>query len=316
MQTDNLKVIENRFDIWRYANSLSSVLEQFWISDQRREFTRLEKRSDELFIKREDEHPLGSHKGRSLAYQLSRLQANGKDKLTISSSGNAACAFLSLTPSKNSFAFISPKADQNKLAALLKLPTKGQIIVSESPRTFANWLVNKHGFTDLRPSQSDDAIIGLMSLGFELFEQISDLSQDYSIFSVTTSGGNILGMYRAFKMLQEKGLLKSLPRLFPVLLQDYKGGTLTAERTKELEKVISETNGQIITIKPVLDGEEVTSFEGNTALRAYEQCKIKNVKCKIGKAIVIFTGRIWPEMPIPEHKVYSSVSDFAKDFKL
>ncbi|OGC82287.1 MAG: hypothetical protein A2V81_02000 [Candidatus Abawacabacteria bacterium RBG_16_42_10] len=316
MQTGTLKVIKDRFDIWRYADFFPQIPEQFWISDGRKEFTRLEKRNADLFIKHEDEHPLGSHKGRSLAYQLSQLFASGEKKLTISSSGNAAYAFLRLTYSAHSYAFVSPSADKNKLTTLLSLKTKGKIIVSESPRTFANWLVNKHGYIDLRPSQSDDAIVGLMSLGFELFEQIPDLSDDYGVFSVTTSGGNILGMTKAFKNLQEKGLLKTLPKLFPILLQDYKGGTLTTERRQELEKAVSEMDGKIITMRPILKGQENTSFEGNTALRAYEECKIQNVKCKIDKAVVIFTGRECLKQAIPEYKVYSSISDFAKDFKL
>lgn len=311
MQTGNFNVLENRFDIWRYASFFPHISEQFWISDERKEFTRLEKHAEDLFIKHEDEHPLGSHKGRSLAFQLSRLKAEGKDKLTISSSGNAAYAFLSLTESKQSFAFVSPHADQNKIAALLNLKTKGHVIVSESPRTFANWLINKHGYTDLRPSQSEDAIIGLMSLGFELFEQIADLSSEYSIFSVTTSGGNILGMFKAFKMLQEKGLLQSIPRLFPVVLKDYKGGTLTLERKKELEKVVKESEGEILQMQPVLSGKENTSFEGNTSMQACMENQTK-----INKAIVIFTGKVWPEMALPSHKVYTKVPDFAKDFQL
>ncbi len=316
MQTNNLKVLENRFDIWRYASFFPSILEQFWISDGRKEFTSLEQRSSGLWIKHEDEHPLGSHKGRSLAYQLSNLQAGGKGAFTISSSGNAAYAFLSLVPSEKSYAFVSPQADQNKLGALFAVPTKGHLVVSDSPRTFATWLANKHDFTDLRPSQSDDAIVGLMSLGLELFEQLPELSDQYSIFSVTTSGGNVLGVYKAFKMLQQKGLLKTLPRLFPVLLEGYKGGTLTVERQQELDAAVAETQGQLISMKPVLDGKEETSFEGNTAMKAYQQLKILNSKFKINKAVVIFTGRTWPEIPVPEHKVYTAISDFAKDFQL
>lgn len=323
MQTVNLKVLENRFDIWRYARFLPLIPEQFWISDLRNTFTRLEKRNECLLIKHEDEHPLGSHKGRSLAYQLSQLYADGKRCLTISSSGNAAYAFLSLTSSERSYAFVSPKADPKKLAALLSIGTKGHLIVSSSPRTFATWMVHKHGFTDLRPSQSDDAIIGLMSLGFELFEQIPDLSHDYSIFSVTTSGGNVLGMYKAFDMLQKAHLLKTLPKLCPILLKEYKGGTLTDERKKDLERVVTQTRGTFISMKPVLDGKEATSFEGNTALQEYLKFRIQSLdstrddkKFKINKAIVIFTGRIWPDIPVPEHKIYTSVSDFAKDYHL
>jgi len=61
MQTGTLKVIKDRFDIWRYADFFPQIPEQFWISDGRKEFTRLEKRNADLFIKHEDEHPLGSH---------------------------------------------------------------------------------------------------------------------------------------------------------------------------------------------------------------------------------------------------------------
>ncbi|MBI4836290.1 MAG: PLP-dependent lyase/thiolase [Candidatus Abawacabacteria bacterium] len=305
---------KRRFDIWRYQALYPHHLsdDALLISDQRKEFTALEQRYDTLWIKHEDEHPLGSHKGRSLAYQLSVLTAAGHQRFVLSSSGNAAIAFLSLTPSLQSFAIVSSHIDAAKLHYLQNLSTVGHVIMSSVAPNLTRALVKQKEFIDLRPSQSEDAIIGLSSLGFELFEQMPDLSDQYAIVSVTTSGGNVLGMHRAFSLLQQQGLIKSLPRLYPVLLENYPAGHLSPERRRQLVTVVAESKSEILVSSPVYNGQQLTSFEGNTAYQVYEQNKQK-----LGKTIVLFTGRIWPvsgetaTMPM-----YQSLAALVKNYSL
>lgn len=280
-----------RFDIWRYQAlyAESKIPSQYWISDSRDTFTPLEERTAHLWIKREDLHPLGSHKGRSLAYQLSSWLAKGEKKFVLSSSGNAAIAFLALTPSDQSIALVSPSIDSAKLGYLQSMQTNGHAVISPIAKKLAELLVGKKGFVDLRPSHSDEAILGLASIGFELFEQLPEISQEFAVVSVTTSGGNILGMYQGFLKLQKMGMIKTLPRIYPVLLLEYNGGYLSPGRREALEKVVSDTGGRILESVPVRDGPENTSFEGNTAYHMYLQCQKE-----LGKTILLFTGRIWP----------------------
>lgn len=303
-----------RFDIWRYQALYgeSEIPEEYLISDCRDAFTPLVQRDDHLWIKHEDRHPLGSHKGRSLAYQLSALSAAGKKKFVISSSGNAAIAFLSLTPSAESIALVPPGTDPAKLVYLQGMATVGHCAISPIAIKLAQLLVKKKGFIDLRPSQSREAMIGLQSLGFELYEQVSDLSQEFAIVAVTTSGGNVLGMYQAFMTLKKLGMIQSLPRMYPVLLTNYQGGYLSPERQKSLDEMVVTTGGRILRSDPVRDGNEQTSFEGNTAHHMYQQCQKE-----LGKTILLFTGRIWPsstqKTTLP---TYSSLVDLTENFNI
>lgn len=280
----------HRFDLWRYHDFLGKVPPDFWVSDKRTQFTPLEQKTDKLWIKHEDLHPIGSHKGRSIAYQLSVLRSIGAKKLVLSSSGNAAIALAQLNQFFSAFVFVSPEMDKAKEAQLvLADQSYTKIISTIFPRNFAQYLVNKNGYVDIRPSQSDDAIVGLRTLGLELAEQLSDLSDQYCIYIATTSGANTLGMYQAFVLLLEQGVLQSLPKLYPVLMPGYNGGTLTSQRREQLEAAVTHTGGAIIDQSPVWDGDHPTSFEGNTAYAAYQKHHQGDQK-----AIVVFTGRSWP----------------------
>ena len=151
-----------------------------------------------------------------------------------------------------------------------------------------------------------------MTLGFELAEQIADLSDQYSIYAVTTSGANVLGMYTAFCLLQQKGLLATLPKIFPVLIADYQGGTLTNARSLALVAAAMHTGGSIIEHPATHDGEYQTSFEGNTAFAAYQKNHIKGEK-----AVVIFTGKLW-DTPLEPCSLpqYATIQAFKRDYSL
>ncbi len=313
MQIADFLADKNRFDLWRYADFFDNVPSKFWVSDHRAELTALEQKSEKLWVKHEDWHPIGSHKGRSVAYQLSMLRSQGVEKVVLSSSGNAAIALTILNQYLKAFAFVSPIADSAKVSQLACLSKKyTQVITTPFPRNFAQYLVNKHQYVDLRPSHAQTAITGLRSLGFELAEQLPDLDESYSIFSVTTSGANILGMYEAFAILKEQKFLNSLPRLFPVLMTNYSGGTLTDERHDQLQSVVAATNGEIVFQAISNNGMFDTSFEGNTAFEAYEARKKS-----LDKVVVVFTGKRWPvvqtDHPLPR---YATIQALKHDFLL
>lgn len=297
MQLAHLLAKNYRFDLWRYHDFLEEIAPHFWVSDQREMFTPLQQKTDTLWIKREDLHPIGSHKGRSIAYQLSVLRSIQAMKLVLSSSGNAAIALMKLNQFFPAFIFVSPAIDPAKEAALVASEqTYSRCISTPFPRNFAQYLVNKHGYIDMRPSQSDAAIIGLRTLGLELAEQLPDLDESYSIYIVTTSGANTLGMYQAFRLLFERGLLPSLPKLFPILMPTYKGGTLTQFRRIQLEAAVAHTKGKILEQEPTTSTLYDTSFEGNTAYTAYE--KYHSLP---EKAVVVFTGKQWALPTHPAH---------------
>ncbi|MBP7057441.1 pyridoxal-phosphate dependent enzyme, partial [Candidatus Gracilibacteria bacterium] len=174
MQIQDLISESAHFDIWRYSSWLPSVSNGDRISDHKEELSPLEQKNEKLWIKHEDRQPLGSHKGRSLALQLSLLQQARKRRLVLSSSGNAAIACHELTYTDDTVLLVAPTIDQGKLARLLQVAGKGKIIITPHARAFAHYLATKYQYTDLRPSQDQAAIDGLMTLGFELVEQLHD----------------------------------------------------------------------------------------------------------------------------------------------
>lgn len=313
MQLAHLLAKNDRFDIWRYHDFLGEIAPDFWVSDQRKILTPLEQKTNKLWIKHEDFHPIGSHKGRSIAYQLSVLRSIQAQKLVLSSSGNAAIALVKLNQFFPAFVFVSSRVDPAREAELLASEqTYTRCISTPFPRNFAHYLVNKHGYVDMRPSQNDDAIVGLRTLGLELAEQLPDLDASYSIYIVTTSGANTLGMYQGFNLLLERGLLNSLPKLFPVLMPTYTGGTLTPARRKQLEAAVAHTKGKILEQEPEKNAILETSFEGNTAYRAYEKHH-----SQAEKAIIVFTGKQWPLPTKTAHlKQYATINALKADYLL
>ncbi len=288
MQLQDLISESTHFDIWRYSRWLPLVASGDRISDHKGVLSPLEQKNEKLWVKHEDDQPLGSHKGRSLALQLSLLKQAGKSQLVLSSSGNAAIACHALTYTDDTVLLVAPTIDQGKLAQLQHSKGRGRIIMTPHARAFAQYLVNKQQYVDLRPSQDQSAIDGLMTLGFELVEQLGDLGDQYSIFSPTTSGGNILGMGKAFQALLSAGILSTVPKIFPVLLKGYHGGTMSEKRLEEVHQLALTTGGQVIE-QPLVTSVS-TSFEGATAYQAY-----LDYSQQVDKAVVIFTGRQWPQ---------------------
>ncbi len=167
-----------------------------------------------LFFKREDLNPTGSHKDRSLAFQISKYSEQRVDKLLISSSGNAgisASAYTTLT-NINMFVFVSPKTPQTKVQQIQHFG--GKVIVTNRAITFAKLASQKLGIPNLRPSTNPFSIEGFQSIGFELFEQLSTID---AIFTFVSSASSLIGIGRAFRQLKEKyGLIKKVPQLHAV----------------------------------------------------------------------------------------------------
>ena len=161
-----------------------------------------------LYFKREDLHPLGSHKGRSIPHMIDEHVKNGVRHFAISSSGNAALAaglyvqklngesaiknsepvILEILVGQN----IAPKKlaklqalksehihvsihDRPKQALLIKTKNSGE---NGNGENLANKIVS------LRQSEDDIALVGYESLARELAE-IPDLQ---AIFIGTSSG--------------------------------------------------------------------------------------------------------------------------------
>ncbi len=184
-----------------------------------------------LYFKREDLHPYGSHKGRSIPKMIEKYTAEGVRDFVISSSGNAALAaalFVREYNEKNTVnklnlkIYIGYKIDKEKLARLLqvtRLPLlqkiknlfkgiKSEIKIHQTlnPRQSAFLAEKNNKGKNLRQSTDDTALLGYEDLSNEL-SQIPNLE---AVFIPTSSGTTAQGLYLGFNKKNLK------PKIYPV----------------------------------------------------------------------------------------------------
>lgn len=150
-----------------------------------------------LYLKREDLHPYGSHKGRSIPYMIDGYEKKGKRNFVISSSGNAAIAAVkSIGAGSYLIIFVGKKIDPEKLKRLNSSifgHHNIELKQVENPKQLAIQEAIKTNAVNLRQSTDDTALIGYKSLAEELM-QIPNLQ---AVFVPTSSGATAqaLGLY-------------------------------------------------------------------------------------------------------------------------
>lgn len=162
-----------------------------------------------LYFKREDLHPLLSHKGRSLPLMIDTHLKNKAKTFVVSSSGNAAIAsalYLKKLNQKRKEKitlqiFVGEKIDSAKFKKLKKLTDKNITLAQvKNPKQTAFQLQKNNKATWLRQSTDDTALTGYENLATEL-SKIKNLS---AVFVPTSSGTTALGLINGFKKLKQK----------------------------------------------------------------------------------------------------------------
>lgn len=160
----------------------------------------------EVWLKREDLHPLGSHKGRSIPLMIAAHAQTGNRNFVISSSGNAALAasrFISeynKTNAAGSLAltiFVGEKINQEKLRLLKKLPSEITVIQTKNPKQAAFQKKKSGQSAWLRQSTDDTALIGY----HELAQELSAIKNLAAVFIPTSSGTTAEGLHQGFQAL-------------------------------------------------------------------------------------------------------------------
>lgn len=163
----------------------------------------------QVWLKREDKHHYGSHKGRSIPPMIANHLKNGIRQFCISSSGNAALAAIHAiqTHNKNKPAematlqvFVGEQIDWNKLHTLQdKISTDKNISLTKTanPKQAAIQLDKEKQATNLRQSTDDTALLGYIELAREL-GKIEHLS---AVFIPTSSGTTAQGLHMGFRQL-------------------------------------------------------------------------------------------------------------------
>jgi threonine dehydratase len=152
---------------------------------------------ESIFFKREDLHPYGSHKGRSIPVMMDYYYEKGDRRFVITGSGNAALAAAlhaqrinnneepPLLESKIDLdIFVGNHISPKKLQKIKDLEGDHvRILKKERPLQALNQSVQE-GSRSLRQSTDDVALIGYK----ELADELSDLKKLGAIFIGTSSG--------------------------------------------------------------------------------------------------------------------------------
>jgi threonine dehydratase len=156
-----------------------------------------------VYFKREDLHPLGSHKGRSISVMIDEYVAEGKHAFAISSSGNAAlAAALHIKELNDSGAgltldvYIGRSINPQKHKELKFLADEA-IVITQTERPLQTLFNATEGgsIQALRQSKDDLALRGYEALANELI-MIKDIA---AVFIPTSSGTTAEALALAFK---------------------------------------------------------------------------------------------------------------------
>lgn len=161
-----------------------------------------------LYLKREDLHPYGSHKGRSISYMIDHYINQGQTKFVISSSGNAALAavrhinslnrtdleltiYCGLHITSHKLGKIQDSAKDNSSITIRQVERPLQALNVELERR------SSRGETaiSLRQSTDDVALVGYRNLTDEL-SLIPELT---SVFIGTSSGTTAMALVENLK---------------------------------------------------------------------------------------------------------------------
>ncbi len=144
-----------------------------------------------LYFKREDLHPYGSHKGRSIPVMIDHYYKAGDRSFVITGSGNAALAAALHIKKINNEAevcvldiYVGTHITPHKLEKIKKLADNNiRILIKERPLQ-ALIQATQEGVRSLRQSTDDIAMIGYKSLA----EELAELTGISSVFIGTSSG--------------------------------------------------------------------------------------------------------------------------------
>lgn len=164
--------------------------------------------SGPLYLKREDLHPLRSHKGRSIPRMIEKYAKAGVREFAISSSGNAGIATAMYSNRYNSDhpeaplhlkIYIGRNIPDEKRRILSEYAGKNiQLIQVDRPLQAFLQTVKDPKVTGLRQSTDDSALEGY----FELARELSKISGLKAVFMPASSGTGAQGLYEGFKKLR------------------------------------------------------------------------------------------------------------------
>ncbi|HEY0908338.1 MAG TPA: PLP-dependent lyase/thiolase [Candidatus Paceibacterota bacterium] len=252
-----------------------------------------------LYLKREDLHPYGSHKGRSIPRMIDEKVALGATSFALSSSGNAALAAVRHIQKLNAegrgltlSVFVGEHIDAGKKARLeSEIGADSAITIATAPRPLQSLMnfIKGTSAVSLRQSNDDSALAGY----HELAEDLSYLPNLSDVFVATSSGTTAQALAEYFHNTGKKIAVHIVQTTeVSTMAADFdKDGAAQASAAKEesladaivdrvahrrtaLEKILTETRGNgwiatnanIRTAQNLLKEKAAIEATGNGAL--------------------------------------------------
>lgn len=243
----------------------------------------------DLYFKREDLHPYGSHKGRSIPVMIDHYYNRGDRHFVISSSGNAALAAALYVnqlkkPDINLDILVGKNITPHKLEKLKEIEKKQiRVLMKERPLLSLNEFVGE-GARSLRQSTDNIALIGYKSLG----EELKEIKNAGAIFVGTSSGttAQALAQYVIDNKLPIQIHIVQTSSCHPISdnFETYDGPdeksiadaivSKTSERTPKLTTLVNQTGGygwvatneEINTAKELVSKHTGLNISNNSAL--------------------------------------------------
>ncbi|HVA21900.1 MAG TPA: PLP-dependent lyase/thiolase [Candidatus Micrarchaeia archaeon] len=158
----------------------------------------------DLWLKREELNPTGSHKARSLALQCAALRESGRTGV-LSSSGNAAVAAAAYAGANQVqvVVLVSPRTPSIKLRALAAF--SGPLLVSSTPVALLRRAVAVFGCEDLRPSVHPLAPVAYRGIAAELERALAPERRPDAVFCCASSGATVIGLADGFAACRPGG---------------------------------------------------------------------------------------------------------------
>jgi threonine synthase len=164
-----------------------------------------------IYLKREDQHKYGSHKGRSLPLMIKKyFKDEGKTDFVISSSGNAALAAVEAIQAHNRnndsklnlTVFVGQNINPQKLKKLIAVIEDVNIKLEqvENPKQSAFQMDKDGKAQNLRQSTDDTALEGY----FELAQELDKIPNLCAVFIPTSSGTTAQALGEAFGKLSQR----------------------------------------------------------------------------------------------------------------
>jgi threonine synthase len=263
-------------------------------------------KSDNFYLKREDQNPTGSAKDRAIPFQIENLKKNGFNQAVISSTGNAAISAAHFCEQNNIqlTIFLSSSISQEKLSLLKKFDH--EIIFSQKPISEAIKFSKSNNAYFLRQSTDPSALVGYSQITDDLIKQLPKIT---SIFIPIGSGTTLLGIAKKLpKNIKIFGAQSSanptISKFFDTDFSPEDRLITTALSVKFLPnknniiKTIKDSNGFSFTIqnRQIVDADSLlqsknisTSLEGALTFAAYQKALKNNYQ--VGDyPVILLTG--------------------------